>query len=113
MEDDTKIKALNDLRKAKGVKYGGKNIDPGHLGGWIHNDTDTYESQLWERFIDEVNITSVIDIGCGLGYSTKWFTKYARIQKVLCVEGSTDAIQKSLVPHVTIQHDYRYVYVYV
>ena len=42
----------------------------------------------------------------GMGYSTLFFKKHPSIERVLCVEGSSDAVQHSLVPNDTIQHDY-------
>ena len=77
-----------------------------HLGGFIHNDSNSYERQLWEVMIEKFSITSVLDVGCGMGYSTLFFKKHPSIERVLCVEGSSEAVNNSLVPDDTVQHDY-------
>jgi cyclopropane fatty-acyl-phospholipid synthase-like methyltransferase len=50
-------------------------------------------------------IHSVIDVGCGKGLSTSYFQD--RGARVLCVEGSHDAVQKSLLPApFIVEHDF-------
>ena len=75
-------------------------------GGFYQNDSNSYERQMWEWAIDKFNVRSIMDVGCGMGYSTLFFTKHPSIERVLCIEGSTDAIEHSLVPDNTIQHDF-------
>eukprot|EP01084_Bolivina_argentea_P159517 277804_1 len=88
--------------------YGGSDtvIDAKHLGGFFPNDTNSYEPQMWEWAIHKFNIKSVLDVGCGMGYSSLFFVKHPKIERVLCVEGSSDAINRSLVSAFTVQHDY-------
>merc|ERR1712154_206311 len=81
-------------------------VDEKHLGGWKFNDSDTYERKLWDWAIDRFNVTSVMDIGCGIGCSTIYFQKHPKIKDVLYVEGSIDAINNSLVPNISRHHDY-------
>eukprot|EP01039_Chlorochromonas_danica_P007486 gene7488-8277_t len=84
--------------------YGGK-YDPVHLGGFTARDNDTISTNLWNFLISEFAVKSMIDVGCGKGFSSKFF--YDHGVKVLCVEGSRDAVQQSLLPMKTIiQHDY-------
>lgn len=92
--------------KTQRRKYGGGDVDPAHLGGFFANDTNSYERQMWEWAIDKFNIKSVLDVGCGQGYSTLFFVKHPSIERVKCVEGSSDAIENSLVKNITVQHDY-------
>ena len=48
---------------------------------------------------------SVIDVGCGKGFSASFFKENGA--KVLCIEGSNDAIKQSLLPRENIiQHDF-------
>jgi cyclopropane fatty-acyl-phospholipid synthase-like methyltransferase len=55
--------------------------------------------------ITEIGVKSVVDIGCGRGISTRWFLEHKA--KVLCVEGSHDAVAQSFLPSETIvEHDY-------
>lgn len=51
-------------------------------------------------------IKSVLDIGCGRGYSTNYF--FNRGAKVLCIEGSYDAIEHTHLPSkkLIVQHDF-------
>ncbi|ETO11127.1 hypothetical protein RFI_26247 [Reticulomyxa filosa] len=108
--DSKAVEALKNERE-KIIKYGGSDKDPEHLGGFVTNDTDTYERELWEWIIGVFNISSIMDVGCGMGYSTQFFKKYLNAkwhgqENVLCVEGSKDAIDQSLVPELSIHHDY-------
>eukprot|EP01083_Nonionella_stella_P003263 9295_1 len=108
--DTSESKRLAQKRDVGDIVYGGGGIDPKHLGGFLHNDTKSYERELWEYIIPRYNITSVLDIGCGMGVSTLFFAskirKYIEWNNVLCIEGSHDAIQHSWVKNITIQHDY-------
>eukprot|EP00747_Dinoflagellata_sp_TGD_P212059 gnl/TRDRNA2_/TRDRNA2_85194_c0_seq3.p1 gnl/TRDRNA2_/TRDRNA2_85194_c0~~gnl/TRDRNA2_/TRDRNA2_85194_c0_seq3.p1 ORF type:complete len:350 (+),score=50.63 gnl/TRDRNA2_/TRDRNA2_85194_c0_seq3:74-1123(+) len=84
--------------------YGGTG-DPPHLGGWIMNDTDTQSPRLWDWMINELNIHSVIDVGCGRGISTKYFLDSGLDAR--CVEGSKDAVKNAVIPQELIHvHDY-------
>lgn len=48
---------------------------PDHLGGaYVEvNDASTYMPDVWEYLVGKYNIKSVVDIGCGAGWNTKWF----------------------------------------
>lgn len=79
-----------------------------HLGGCIinegHGDTGTYAPQVWDFLIDKLKINSVVDVGCGAGYSLQYF-----INKGLTgvgVEGLEEAIIRSPVKQHIILHDY-------
>merc|ERR1712130_93179 len=60
--------------------------------------------ELWNTMYDKINIKSIIDIGCGIGASTSWFVAHGF--DAMCVEGSSEAIQKSLVPRISVEHDF-------
>jgi SAM-dependent methyltransferase len=76
-----------------------------HLGGyWKGGDPNTYCPELWQTFVRDYAITSVIDVGCGEGYSTKYFSDLGLT--ALGVEGGALAIKNSIVPHLTVHHDY-------
>lgn len=102
----TSRKEMNELADArkKTTKYGGALTDPKHVGGFVTNDTDGWEPKLWQYMIDTLHARSVIDIGCGLGVSTTWFKEHGL--DTLCVEGSQEAVQNSLVPEITVEHDF-------
>lgn len=94
--DKTRTKADSDM-------YGGVG-DARHLGGFTANDTQGQSPSLWTWMLKSMNVRSFLDLGCGRGISTKWFKDHGA--KVLCVEGSNDAISKSLLPRSDIvQHD--------
>ena len=47
--------------------------------------------------IEYLGIKSLLDVGCGIGISTSWFILHG-LHYVQCVEGSHDAVEKSLLP---------------
>jgi len=83
----------------------GQSLDEGHLGGWAPGgDGGTYYPIMWEYMVDRFKIKSVIDIGCGKGYSARFFKSIGC--EVLGVEGSPIACAQSLIPGECVQHDY-------
>lgn len=89
-------------RKRK--SYGGKQ-DKLHLGGFTSMDIAGVSENTWNWMLSSLGIRSLIDLGCGRGISTSYFFKKG--VKVLCIEGSHDAIQQSLLPtQMIIQHDF-------
>jgi cyclopropane fatty-acyl-phospholipid synthase-like methyltransferase len=79
-----------------------------HLGGCIinegHGDTGTYAPQVWDFLIDRLNIKSIIDVGCGAGYSLQYFLNKGLIG--IGVEGFEYAISRSPVKKHLVLHDY-------
>ncbi len=62
-------------------------IDENHLGGFIiENDPATYTPNLWKYLCEYYQIKSVIDVGCGMGYSLKEFSNYC--DKFVGIDGS-------------------------
>lgn len=102
------LKSLNNraktLNKIYGVNYGGQN-DPAHLGGFTSRDNGTISENLWKFMLSQLAVKSFLDIGCGRGISTSFFRDQGA--RVLCIEGSSDAISQSLLPSsVIVQHDF-------
>lgn len=84
--------------------YGGKG-DAQHLGGFTSDDREGQSPALWTWMMKNLIVKSVVDVGCGRGISTKWFQDHGA--KVLCVEGSSDAVSQSLLKKEDIvQHDF-------
>lgn len=87
--------------------YGG-NGDKKHLGGFTELDLAGISPAVWRKMLTEFGVHSVLDVGCGRGTSTSWFALHGA--KVLCVEGSHDAIEKSMltdvVPDGVVEHDF-------
>lgn len=79
-----------------------------HLGGYIINysevgDPNTYDINVW-NYMKNDGIKSVIDIGCGMGYSTKWFVDNGI--ESLGIEGGEKAVKNSLCPNNVVMHDF-------
>jgi hypothetical protein len=49
--------------------------------------------------VEYLGIKSLLDVGCGIGISTSWFILHG-LDYVHCVEGSHDAVEKSLLPRL-------------
>jgi hypothetical protein len=52
---------------------------------------------IWEHMVKWLGVKSLVDVGCGRGISTSWFVLHG-LEYVVCVEGSHDAVTKSLLP---------------
>ncbi len=96
-EEEEKVKHLRKI-------YGGKN-DALHLGGFTKLDRAGISKPLWNFMMGPLAIKSILDIGCGKGVSTLYFKETGA--KVLCVEGSHDAVTQSLLPsNEIVEHDF-------
>lgn len=78
----------------------------GHLGGAHLDapDTATFLPDVWEYLIDKYQIQSVLDVGAGAGWSTKWFVDHGVY--TLGVEGWQEALHKSQCRGNIVEHDY-------
>jgi SAM-dependent methyltransferase len=79
-----------------------------HLGGAIledGGDRDTWMPDVWERLITDYAIRSVVDVGCGAGFSTRWFEERIGCANVLGVEGDPAAFDKRRSERIVL-HDY-------
>lgn len=86
--------------------YGGKG-DGKHLGGWTEIDIHGISMYVWQYMVREMGIKSLLDVGCGRGISTSWFLMNG--VDALCVEGSHDAYDNSVLPDKTaqmVEHDF-------
>jgi len=82
-----------------------------HLGGFEtsteefpNGDMNTYSPKLWEYLIMKYNIKSVIDVGCGMGFSLIEFMKHC--DDAVGIDGSQFAVENSLVKDRIFMHDY-------
>jgi len=84
----------------------GKSMDEGHLGGWaLEGDGGTYYPVMWEHLINIFNIKSVLDIGCGRGFSTRFFKSLGC--KITGIDGSINAKKLTLLDSDEFYlHDY-------
>lgn len=92
-----KDKELSAARR----RYGGQG-DKKHLGGFAQIDNGGISPGLFKKMVEEYGVHSFLDVGCGRGWSTSWFAFHG--VDVLCVEGSHDAIQNSVLPDPSSQH---------
>lgn len=86
--------------------YGGAG-DKEHLGGFSEIDPGGISPGLFKYMIQVWGIKSVVDIGCGRGFSTSWF--YFHGCDVICAEGSHDAIERTVLPdpeNQVVEHDF-------
>jgi Methyltransferase domain len=102
--------ALPSIRVAKeefksDERYGGKG-DKSHLGGFTDMDHHGISPAVWKWMMTYIGVHSILDVGCGRGISTSWF--YFHGADVLCVEGSHDAIENTVIPDTSriVEHDF-------
>jgi len=103
-----KSKVTKRIRKALGIKNTatGMEVDEGHLGGYLKGIAapGTWCEEIWDIFIDELGVESMLDIGCGIGYSMQYF--HNKNCRVLGIEGSPSALKDHVLPNSVIKHDY-------
>ncbi len=84
---------------------GRESVKEGHLGGYFHGgDEATWSPKLWTRLVEQFDVRSVLDIGCGEGHSTKFFQGLGC--DVLGLEGSEEALANSALPDRMVRHDF-------
>lgn len=84
--------------------YGGKGDKP-HLGGFTAFDPMGISNNTFNFMMGGLAVKSLVDVGCGKGVSTKYF--HDQGVKVLCVEGSHDAVTQSVLPpDRVVEHDF-------
>lgn len=76
----------------------------GPLGGFIiGGDSGSWNPKVWDKLIEDYNIKSVIDVGCGEGHSSKYFADKGI--DVLAIDGSKKALDTAVYEPIII-HDY-------
>lgn len=86
--------------------YGGQG-DKKHLGGFTEIDLFGITPAVWNSMISYFGVKTLLDVGCGRGISTSWFLLHG--VDALCVEGSHDAVSKSMLPdpaNQVAEHDF-------
>jgi len=85
--------------------------DSGHLGGYqvaffnaLCGDEGTWAPEIWNKIIKDYSIKSVVDIGCGLGFSTLYFKNRGLLS--VGVEGAEGAIVNAVYKGKIIKNDY-------
>ncbi len=80
-----------------------------HLGGYwnastVWGDPGTWGPEIWNKIIKDYSIKSVADIGCGRGFSCKYFSQKGL--DVIGIEGGENAIKNTVFHGIIIQNDY-------
>jgi hypothetical protein len=84
-----------------------------HLGGCItydnfpgfgKGDVGTWAPQVWDKLIETYQPKSLIDVGCGAGFSTEYFLQKGL--EILGVEGYLPAIESSPIKEYIHIHDF-------
>ena len=85
-----------------------ESLNRDHLGGCIVNgsvgDINTWCPCLWDRLVELTNAKSMVDVGCGVGYSMKYFSDKGL--SVVGVDGLDEVLQHSPIPDRIVIHDY-------
>lgn len=89
---------VNKLRNYN--NYGGED-DKTHLGGFTEVDPEGISPALWKEMMSYFGVKSMLDVGCGRGFSTLWF--HLQGVKAQCVEGSKDALKQNLLRKVVAE----------
>ena len=85
-----------------------KFLENGHLGGCILydqvGDINTWTPRLWDDLIKLIDAKSIIDVGCGVGYSLQYFKNKGI--SAIGIDGLEDVLTHSPVPELITIHDY-------
>lgn len=85
----------------------GEPLYEGHLGGCsAGGDKGTYYPEMWEYLKFKYGINSVLDVGCGVGYSAKLFESMGC--EIQGIDGSLMAADISLIKDKLLIHDYEH-----
>ncbi len=112
------VNLINVGNKRPPTEDPSSNIDEAHLGGYIraantpilhsaagpHGDRGTWNPLLWRWAIEDLDVRSVIDIGCGEGHAAGFFSDGGC--EVLALDGSLQARYSSVVPDRHVVHDF-------
>ncbi len=80
-------------------------VTDGHLGGYIEGgDPGTWNPRMWAWGVDRWGIASVLDVGCGEGWSTKYFRDLGL--RALGVDGCQQAIDRTVATGHVALHDF-------
>lgn len=78
-----------------------------HLGGALLDQADgnLWMPEVWQYMIARYGIRTMVDVGCGGGWTAKWFLDHG--VDSWGIEGWPEAIQRNQLPAARlIQHDY-------
>ena len=77
--------------------------DPMHLrGGFDEFRTETISPAVWTLMRQTYNIKSIIDVGCGRGWTSLWFVLH-QADAVLCIEASRKALRETVLRETVLR----------
>lgn len=83
----------------------GESFNDGHLGGCnIYGDPATHHPIMWKFLVDELKIESVLDVGCGFGYSLDYFKTQMGLD-AYGIEGSAKVAEVAVTDKIKV-HDF-------
>ncbi len=85
-----------------------KSLENEHLGGCILDgsigDVNTWSPCLWDMLVEMTNAKSVVDVGCGIGYTVQYFLN--KNLSVIGIDGLEEVLQHSPTPDLIVIHDF-------
>src|SRR6516164_8232178 len=88
-------------RTYSGVTFMGSKAKP-HLGGNVlEGDPYSFCPRVWSYVIERFAISSVLDLGSGIGYAADFF--YRKGLRTIAVDGLLENVKMAL--HPTVCHD--------
>lgn len=104
-KENINLEQVNDTIVKEIPQNLGNMVLDGHLGGFFDSgDGGTYYPQMWSYLVKRYEIKSVLDVGCGRGYSSLYFKSLGC--NITGVDGSKKAQELSLIPDDFILNDY-------
>lgn len=101
-----RVKLFNELAE-KFPDNVGDDFRDDDLGGCaIKNDFGTYYPKMWGFLVEQLGVKSVLDVGCGFGYSLDFFVNNLNLDG-LGIEGSEKVANASPLKDIIKIHDYR------
>jgi hypothetical protein len=80
----------------QGLSFRADRSEP-HLGGNVaEGDPFTFSPAVWQYAIDRFAVSSVLDLGSGLGYASEYF--FRKGMRVIAVEGLADNVRNAVYP---------------
>jgi SAM-dependent methyltransferase len=111
------VRDVSSVKFPRAGEHPTMNTSEGHLGGYIsakhpralelgmeHGDSATWTPELWRWIREELQVDSVLDVGCGEGHSAGYFRDLGC--RICGIDGSKLAQRDSVIPDEYVLHDY-------
>ena len=88
------------------IKSNPQSFDDGSLGGCnIYGDPALELPKTWKFLKDELKVSSVVDVGCGFGFHTKYFKDVLGLD-ALGIDGSAKIVELTIAPGSVVCHNF-------